>query len=134
MADKILVIRAEEGKVVEDNVIEGDMAETVRQVASRALREWEPRDSDFVIVREKYRVTVDLPLSSEDYDRYSKYGLRRTSGGQAEFEIPVYLVSFANEWSGEDYRDRKIYVVAVYIDDKLRKEMADWAAESTGSS
>ena len=131
MVEKVLVVRAEEGRVVEEKVVEGDMASVVKDIVAKALKEWKPPESDFVVVRENYRVTVDLPLSSEEYERYSRYGLRRTSGGQAEFEIPVYLVSFANEWRGEDYRDRKIYLVAVYVDDKLRGEMASWAAEST---
>jgi hypothetical protein len=132
--EKVLVVRAEEGRIVEERIVEGSVYSVVKDVVSKALRDWIPEESDFVVVRENYKVTVKLPLSSEEYERYSRYGLRRTGSGEAEFEIPVYLVSFANEWSGEDYKDRKIYLVAVYVDEKLKEEMASWAAESTSGS
>jgi hypothetical protein len=131
MAQKVLVVKSVMGKVESKDVVEGDIYEVVRQVTQKALSEWEPLFSDFVVVRDKYEVSLKLPLKPEDFERYSKFGLRRTPYGYAVFEVPVYLISYENEWRGDDYVDKKVYLVSLYVNDEIMNEMVEWAAEAT---
>ncbi len=130
MVDKVLVVRAEHGEIKESQVVEGDILQVVREIARQALEEWDPAASDYVIVKDKYEVSVKLPLTKEQFERYSKYGLRRGQG-VASFDIPVYMVSFSNEWQGDSYRDKKIYLVTIYVDESVENEIKEFAAETT---
>lgn len=131
MTQRVLVIKSVMGKVESKDVVEGDIHEVVRQVTQKALSEWEPLSSDFVVVRDKYEVSLKLPLKPEEFERYKRFGLRRTPDGYAVFEVPVYLISYENEWRGSDYVDRKVYLVSLYVNDEITGEMEEWAAEAT---
>ena len=131
MSDSILVVRAEDGRVVESEVVEGELASVVKSIAEKVLKVWDPERSDYVIIRDKYEVSIKLPLSKEQFERFSKFDIRRTPDGYAVFDIPVYVISYENEWQGDDYVDRKVYVVSLYVDDEVRKDIEEWALEST---
>ena len=131
MSEKTLVIRAEEGKVMESKVVEGKVTDVVKDIAYKVLKEWNPETSDYVIIRDKYEVSLKLPLSKEDFERFSKYNIRRTPDGYAVFEVPVYVVSYENEWRGDDYIDKKVYVICTYVNDEVKKDIESWALEST---
>ena len=131
MPDKILVVRAEDGKIVESKIVEGSITSIVKDIASKVLNKWDPESSDYVIIRDKYEVSLKLPLTKEQFERFSKFDIRRTSEGYAVFNIPVYVVSYENEWQGDDYVDKKVYVISLYVDDNVKKEIEEWALEST---
>lgn len=134
MTDKVVVIKSVEGKVESKEVVSGDIHEVVKQVVQRALSEWEPMFSDFVVIRDKYEVSLKLPLKPEEFERYKKFGLRKTPDGYAVFDVPVYLISYDNEWRGDDYVDKKVYLVSLYVNDQVLSEMEEWAAEATKES
>jgi len=131
MVNEILVIRAEEGKVKESKIVKGKIINVLKEIVKKTAEVWDPENSDFVVIRDKYEVSLRLPLSKEEYERYSKYNLRRTSDGYAVFDIPVYVVSFDNEWQGDDYYDKKIYLISLYVNEDVRKDLESWAIDST---
>ena len=131
MTEKILVIRAEDGRVVRSVIEEGALEEIVRKYALAALKEWEPIYSDFIVLRDKYEVRLKLPIKPEQYELIAKYRPERSPDGYAVFNIPIYTISFDNFWDNETYKDRKMYLIAPYIDDNVKAELEGAAADST---
>ena len=131
MVDEVLIIRAEEGKVRESKVVKGEITSILKEIVKKTAELWDPDSSDFVVIKDKYEVSLKLPLSREEYERYSRFNLRRTSDGYAVFDIPVYVVSFDNEWQGDDYYDRKIYLISLYVNEDVRRDLESWAIDST---
>lgn len=129
--DKIVVLKSVQGKVEEKKIIDGDVYEVVRETAKKALEEWEPAFNDFIIVRDKYEVTLKLPLKPEEFEKYSRFGLRKAGSDQAVFSVPVFLISYENEWREDNYVDKKVYLVSIYVNDDILGEMEEWVAEAT---
>lgn len=112
-------------------VVEGSLKEAVRSVVLKALEAWNMEASDFMVMRDKYAATVKLPLTKEQYEEYSGYELRRVSSSEAEVRVPIYIVSFDNEWRGDDYLDKEVFVVAPYVSDAQLEEMKELASNAT---
>jgi hypothetical protein len=127
---KILIVQSEEGKVKEKQVIEGKLENVLKEVVVKALNFWDPRRSDLVVVKHKHEVGVQLPLKKEQYELYSQFNLRRV-GDKAVFEIPIYVVSYENEWVEDGIRDSKVFVVAPYIDDATASSIIELAESIT---
>lgn len=131
MADKILIIRAEDGRVVKTLIEEGVLEEVVKKYASQALSEWEPIYSDFIVLKDKYEVRLKLPIKPEQYEIIARFRPERTPDGYAVFNIPIYTISFDNFWDNETYKDRKMYLIAPYVDEAIKAELEAAAADST---
>lgn len=43
----------------------------------------------------------------------------------------MYVVSYDNEWHGDDYVDKKVYVVCTYVNENVKKELETWASHTT---
>ena len=127
---KIIVIRAEYGDIKEKYVVEGDVHHVLKDVVSKALTFWDPRKSDLIVVRHSHDLQVRLPISKEQYMLYSKFNLRR-QGDKAVFELPLYVVSFENQWIGEDLVDSKVFIVAPYLDEYTEQELIKLAQSIT---
>jgi len=128
---KVLVIRAEEGKVTESSVVEGELEAVVKEVARKALEEWDPRVSDFIVIKEVREVTLGLPIPGKLVDILRPFGLRRKGSKEAAFDLVVYTISFDNRLVSEEegsYIENKIYLIAPYINDDLRAELEAQAA------
>ena len=130
MSEKILVIRAENGEVTKEEIEDGNIEEVVKKYATIALKEWDPSYSDFIVMKDKYEVRLKLPISPEQFKRFSKFSLRREEGF-AVFDIPLYVISFDNVWVEGDYLDRKMYLVSVYVDNKVKRDLEVIARENT---
>ncbi len=128
---KTIVARSRQGKVEEVEVLETGLKEVIKNVVLKALEMWDLESSDFIVMRDRYTTTVKLPLTKEQYEEYSKYELRRLSGSEAEVRIPIYVVSFNNEWRGDDYVDREVFVVAPYINDQQLEDIKELASNAT---
>ncbi len=127
---KVLVLRAEYGEIKEKSIVEGDMPVTLKEIVKKALELWDPRRSDLIVVRHSHEIQVKLPISKEQYMLYSKFNLRR-QGDRAVFEIPLYVVSFENQWVGEDLVDARVFIVAPYIDSYTEQELEKLARTIT---
>ncbi len=78
---KVLVVRAEMGRVVESRVLEGEFYEVVKKYVSIASSEWDPEVSDFVVVRDDLNVDVEGSLEREVLEYLRSYGLLRRVRG-----------------------------------------------------
>lgn len=128
---KLIVARSRMGEVEEVEVVEGGLGEVVRRVVLRALEMWNMEESDFIVMRDRYATSVKLPLTKEQYEEYSKYELRRLSSSEAEVRIPIYVISFNNEWRGDNYVDKEVFIVAPYISEAQLKEVEELASSAT---
>lgn len=127
---KVLIARAEHGKVVEKLVVEDDLEKALKDTVIKVLQLWNPKDSDLIIMRHKQEVVVKLPISREQYEAYSQYNLRR-KGDAAVFEVPLYLISYENRWVNDDVVDSKVYVVSPYVDEVAARKVLELAENVT---
>ncbi|MEJ5293563.1 MAG: DUF2286 domain-containing protein, partial [Candidatus Methanosuratincola sp.] len=54
-----------------------------------------------------------------------------TTNGSVMFNVPVYVISFDNEWQEEDYVDKEVIVVAPVVDQKVEEIITELAIEAT---
>ncbi|ABM81105.1 DUF2286 domain-containing protein [Hyperthermus butylicus] len=130
---KVLVIRAEEGKIVSSDILDGDFAKIAKDVTARALTEWNPEESDLTALRTKLELRYPKPLPPEIADKILELSLKYSlEGNDVIVNLPVLVVSFDNRWIDETtYLDKKIYVIALYLDDNAKKQLEEYAAEAT---
>lgn len=127
---KVLVLRSEEGKITSKEELTGELKDVVLQVANKALQEWNLDSSDFTIMKDSLEVTIPLPLTKEQLATLKNY-LKGRGTKEAIAELPVYIISFENQWSESEYLDKKVYVIAPSVDSNVAKEIEDYAAELT---
>jgi len=125
-----LVVRVEEGKIVEKKVIPKKLDIALREIILGVLNEWNPETSDLLVIRHRQEFTVRLPLSKEQYLKYSKFNLRRVEN-IAVFEVPLYVISFENKSIDDKLQDTKVYIVAPYIDDFVSDQIAKLGIDIT---
>lgn len=128
---KTLVLRSREGSLVSKTTIDSEIKQAVRKIVADAVSLWALDSSDFIVIRDMYPVSVKLPISKEQYDLYSKYDMSRTTNGSVMFNVPVYVISFDNEWQEEDYVDKEVIVVAPVVDQKVEEIITELAIEAT---
>ncbi len=136
MPGKVLVIRAEEGRVVEKKIVEGDILDVVKQVARQALEEWDPASSDFIVLRDQREVEMPAEKVTADlFDVLRNYGLRKEKteeGYQAVITVPVYTISFDNVTIGDEtFIEKKVYIVVPQITDEIDVLFEQLAADIT---
>ncbi|EZQ06989.1 DUF2286 domain-containing protein [Candidatus Acidianus copahuensis] len=129
----VIVLRSESGKVTSEKVIEGDIGDVVRNTAAQALKEWNDMISDFIIMKDSQEWRVPLPLKPNDYERLKNF-LSGKEKNEAILKLPIYIISFDNQWSGEDFQDKKVYVVSYYLDDEMKKELTTYAIDVTSEN
>ena len=130
--EKVLIIRGEHGNIIEEKIDETkDIISKVKELASRALNLWEPEFSDFIIIKDQYEVSLKLPLTKDQVQRFMKYGIRRSPDGYAKFNIPVYIISYDSIWVENDYIDRKVYLVSIYVNDEVKEDLKKLVIETT---
>ncbi|MCQ5377660.1 MAG: DUF2286 domain-containing protein [Candidatus Methanomethylicia archaeon] len=126
-----LILRSKLGSIISKSVREGELRDIIRQVVAESVQLWQAERSDFIVIRDLYPVSIKLPINKEQYDTYSKYDMQRTSNGSVMFQVPVYVISFDNEWQEEDYVDKEVIVVAPVIDSKVEEIILELAVEAT---
>ncbi|MDM7275214.1 MAG: DUF2286 domain-containing protein [Thermoprotei archaeon] len=124
---KILVIRAERGKIVESKIVEGELRETVRKITSKALEEWDPEKSDFIVIKEKRKIETTQPVEMETLKT-----LENLEIGETHIQLPIYMISFDNTMIEEDnYVENKIYLITLYANEEIKDLLEIEAAEIT---
>ncbi len=98
----------------------------------RALEEWNPENSDFTAIRTKFEVRYKLPINPELYDALQELGLEMfREGNELVVNIPVLTISFDNAWLGDSYLDKRMYIVAPYIDDGEVQQLEEYLVDAT---
>lgn len=131
---KVIIALSDRGKLKELSIVEGTLRERLMEVVEKALKLWNLDSSDLIVMKDKCSVRVKLPLSREEYEEYLKYGLTRVSSTEARVKVPIYVVSFNNEWRGNDYIDNEVYIVAPYINQEEVEVVKDLASSTTATS
>ena len=126
-----VILRSKEGNIVSKSTIQGELKDVVRKVVADTVSLWSLEKSDFIVIRDLYPVTVKLPINKEQYDLYSGYDMQRTTNGAVMFNVPVYVISFDNEWQEEDHVDKEVIVVAPVLDSKVEGIIVELAVEAT---
>lgn len=129
---QILIVETEDGKLIRQEVVEGNLYEKVKEVALKLIEKWDPSLSDFTVIRGGYELTYKIPVPVDVLDKIQEYGLQvARSGNEAIITLPVYTISYNNEWTGDTYRDRAICIVTYYIDEDAKKQIIDYAVDAT---
>ncbi len=127
---KILVLKSEMGKVTSEQLIDGELGETIRKVATDALKEWNEYTSDFIIMKDLQEVKIPLPLKPDMYEALKNF-LAGKDKNVAIARIPFYIISFENEWKENDFMDKRVYIVTYYVNEELKKEAVEYASSVT---
>ncbi|AWR99801.1 DUF2286 domain-containing protein [Metallosphaera hakonensis] len=127
---KVLVLKSESGQITSDHFEEGDIGEVVRKTAEKALKEWNELTSDFIIMRDSQEAKLPLPLKPDVYEKTKNFlaGKDKTS---AILKLPIFIISFENQWKEENFQDKKVYVISYYLTDELKEELTNYAAQVT---
>ncbi|HIQ56182.1 MAG TPA: DUF2286 domain-containing protein [Pyrodictium sp.] len=129
---KIVVVKSVEGKIEDSRIVEGELASIVKEIARKTLEEWDPEKSDFTIIKARYELRYKLPISPDLYDTINELNLEMfREENNLIVIVPVYTISFNNEWLEDKYHDKAIYVVTYYIDEEEKKQIEEYAAETT---
>ncbi len=130
---KILVIRSEEGNISEKSVIESeDIYNVVKEYAEKAFQQWNPSTSDFTVLRTKYEYRVKLPIDPDLLDLIEELNLdKRMELGELVIEVPLVTISYDNEWIGENYHEKRMYIVTPYLDSRFEEEIEKYAIDAT---
>ena len=126
-----LILRSKEGAIVSKTQQPGELMEIIKKVVAETVALWSPEKSDFIVIKDLYPVAIKLPISKEQYDTYTKYDMQRTTNGSVMLQVPVYVISFDNEWQEEDNVDNEVIVVAPVIDSKVEDIIVELAIEAT---
>lgn len=130
---KTIVILSEGGNAKIYKELDVELEEAVKEAAKEAMELWDVKKSDFIIIRDNYPMELKLPLTSEEYDVYSKFNMQRTSQRTVIVELPVYVISFDNEWLDDEYKDNKVFIITVgsQLREEAKKEIIEWSGEMT---
>jgi len=130
---KILVIRSEQGKIVEERQIDGSLPIVVKEYAAEAYKEWNPETSDFTVLRGKYELRLKLPIDPDLLDIIEELNLdKRIELNELVVEVPLVTISFDNEWVGDSYYEKKMYVIVPDLAVKdVMEEIRNYAREAT---
>ncbi|MEM1620028.1 MAG: DUF2286 domain-containing protein [Fervidicoccaceae archaeon] len=131
---KIAVVEAYSGKVVNKKIIEGEsIEEVVKSVASELLREkWLPKLSDFIVLRDKLDVELELPLSDDEYAFYKRFDLKKINSNLASASLPLYLIVYESlKLSEDEFHDRGVAAVSVVHDEEDLEELIELLEETT---
>ncbi len=133
---KVVVIRAEYGKIVESDIVEGDLFDIVKEEARQALEAWKPETSDFVVARDFREIEIKLPIPPELYDRLREMGIPLSrAGDKAVASIPIVLISYDSEMiTEEEYQENKIILIAPYLSEEVKMDLENEAAGITSPS
>ncbi len=73
-----VVIYVENENIANKEIVKSSLIDTVKNYVKKLLDQWNPDESDFIVLKVSQTVSLDLPLSKELYRRVEKYGVKRS--------------------------------------------------------
>jgi len=131
VSNKVVIINVERGSIKSSKLVEDSIENAVKNVIIDVLPQWSPKNSDLIVIKHEHIVTLRLPISKDIYDEIIKYGFERRSSSEIDIKLPVYVVSYDNSWVDEDVIDNKVFVIAPYISEEVKKQIEELAIEVT---
>ncbi|WP_069808260.1 DUF2286 domain-containing protein [Vulcanisaeta thermophila] len=117
-ADENVVVFVENNAIVNKEIVRSKLTDLVKEYVRKLLDQWNPEESDFIVLNVLQTVNLKLPLTKELYKRVEKYGVKRV-GDKAEVEIPTYEIIYNSQWMGEDMQMKKFVVIMPYVNDDV---------------
>lgn len=130
MNSKILVLNSEKGVLKYSEILEGSLEDVVKKVIIRALSEWNPLNSDLIVMKQTHEVRINEDEMKEILPKFN-FKIKRTPSGEIIMKLSIYIISYDSKWVNDDIYDNKIYLVAPYINENIRKELEEIAIELT---
>ena len=130
---RVVVLLSVEGNIESKEIVEGEVDKIVKDVATKALSMWDPSSSDFTVIRSYLELRYKLPINPELYDKLLELNLEVEKIGNTEIavKLPVYTISFDNQWLEDAYIDRRMYIVAPVLDDESLDQLIEYAKDAT---
>lgn len=118
------------GRIVRREVRDKGLLELVRELAIDLInREWDPMQSDFIVLRDNMVLDFPLPMSKELFDRLKHLGPKRV-GDRAEVVVPIFEISHCNRWDSDAFALDEIIAVFPYIDEESTEYIINNIIES----
>ncbi|AEM39574.1 uncharacterized conserved protein UCP032756 [Pyrolobus fumarii 1A] len=129
----ILVVKSVEGQIEEVKIVDDkSLTDVLREYVKKAADEWNPQLSDLTVMRTHYELRYKIPIDPDLYDIVTGLGLElEREGNEVIVRLPVFTISYDNRWSGDTYRDIKVYVVTYLIEDSIKDQIVEYAKETT---
>lgn len=131
--DENVVVYVENNSIVNKEIVKSKLTDLVKEYVKKLLEQWDPAESDFIVLNVPQTVDLKLPLSKELYKRVERYGVKRV-GDKAEVEIPTYEIIYSNQWMGEDMQMKKFVVIMPYVNDDAINQVINNIISSTEES
>ena len=119
-----VVVYIENNKVVNKEVVNGDVKDVAKMYAKKLIDVWDPETSDFIVLRDQYTLTLKLPLSKELVEKLRRYSIRRV-GDKAEATIPIYEIAYSSRWSEDSFEPDKFVIILPEINENVTNEVTD---------
>jgi hypothetical protein len=131
---KVAVIRAEYGKVVESYVFEARLEDVVKDILRHVIDEWKPGESDLVVTKETFSLTVAGEAEEDVIRELEEAGLVSREGDTVRVAVPIYYINFDVDLDEEEgYIVKKLYLIAPLITKEFKYELENEAASLTAS-
>ena len=127
--EECVIVYIEGNKIAKTERVKGDLIQVVKECAKKLIDQWDAENSDFIILRDNYTVTLKIPLKPEIADIAKKYGARRV-GDHAEVTIPVYEISSSNRWIEGSFQADNFIVIFPYLSDEVTDQIASAVIKS----
>lgn len=130
--NKVMMIYSERGAIKKVEELDANFGKLndIKNIIKNFVDVWNPQESDFVVLADSLKISLLLPLSSNQLRAYSNFNIRR-EGNVATIEVPVYVVSYGGREVKNEYFEEKVIVIAPYIDDKVKNEIMKLSEELT---
>ncbi len=129
--DRVVIVKARKGEVLEKRIVNGEFHKVLKEIANKALNEWDPEISNFDVIKYEYEVEKQLPLKPEELDIVLKFNPKRFKD-KVLFRIPVYIISYKNYRVEDHVVDEEVYVVGPYTLDEYVSIIEETAVMATG--
>jgi len=133
MGEDSVIVHIEDNKVSNKEIFSSDVVSAVKAYAKKLIDKWDPKESDFIILKVPQTISLNLPLSKELFNRLERYGVKRV-GDKAEASIPTYEIIYGNKWIGEDMQADKLTIVLPYINDEVTQQVVGNVLDSLMST
>jgi len=124
MGEDSVIVHIEDNKISNKEIFSSDVVSAVKAYAKKLIDKWDPKESDFIILKVPQTISLNLPLSKELFNRLERYGVKRV-GDKAEASIPTYEIIYGNKWIGEDMQADKLTIVLPYINDEVTQQVVE---------
>lgn len=121
---KSVVVYVENNKVVNKEIVDGDVRDVAKIYAKKLIDIWDPELSDFVVLRDQYTLSLKLPLSKDLVEKLRRYSIRRERD-KAIAIIPIYEIAYSSKWGEDSFEPDKYVIIIPEINENVTNEITN---------